>query len=166
MCSHAYGYSSFTADLTGRCISGINTVKVIADNTLVPNCRWYTGSGIYRTVELLKKPKVHLENVKITTVGIEPAVVCIDCSIPSAKVIVLDASGVPVASGGVGELEIPNAVLWSAENPYLYTFRIETETDSLQMKYGIRKLESLTEYPLSLNRISSVYPLLIHVYFP
>jgi len=47
-----YGYSPFTADLTEKITIGKNTVEVLADNSLVPNCRWYTGSGIYRPVYL------------------------------------------------------------------------------------------------------------------
>ena len=47
-----YGYSPFTADLTEKVTSGKNTVEVLADNSLVPNCRWYSGSGIYRPVYL------------------------------------------------------------------------------------------------------------------
>lgn len=47
-----YGYSPFTADLTEQITVGENTVEVLADNSLVPNCRWYSGSGIYRPVYL------------------------------------------------------------------------------------------------------------------
>ena len=30
-----------------------NQIKVIANNSTVPNSRWYTGSGIYRNVKLI-----------------------------------------------------------------------------------------------------------------
>ena len=51
---HKYGYSPFTADLTEKITGGKNTVEVLADNSLVPNCRWYSGSGIYRPPPLSK----------------------------------------------------------------------------------------------------------------
>ena len=35
-----YGYSPFTADLTEQITVGENTVEVLADNSLVTNCRW------------------------------------------------------------------------------------------------------------------------------
>ena len=46
-----------------------NLLKVIADNSLEPNSRWYTGSGIYRPVRLLVGNKVYLpqDTVRITT---------------------------------------------------------------------------------------------------
>lgn len=49
------GFSDFTVELTGKLIEGENVLEVIADNTLTPNCRWYTGSGIYRSVQLIQR---------------------------------------------------------------------------------------------------------------
>ena len=67
-----YGYSPFTADLTEKITIGKNTVEVLADNSLVPNCRWYTGSGIYRPVYLEISKKDAPTFLKIKTVGISP----------------------------------------------------------------------------------------------
>ena len=54
VCRHNYGFTAFDADLSGHLIAGENTVAVTADNSLQPNCRWYTGSGIYRPVILFR----------------------------------------------------------------------------------------------------------------
>ena len=49
---HPYGYSSFFVDITSYVKTGKNTVAVRVDNSQQKNCRWYTGSGIYRNVWL------------------------------------------------------------------------------------------------------------------
>ena len=60
---HAYGYTPFTVDVTpylkGK-NSDLNEVVVKVDNSEQPNCRWYSGSGIYRHVWLEMMPALHL----------------------------------------------------------------------------------------------------------
>lgn len=50
---HRYGYSAFDVDLTEAALAGENRLIVSVDNSLEPNCRWYSGSGIFRPVQLL-----------------------------------------------------------------------------------------------------------------
>ena len=67
---HGYGYTPFTIDITPFLNKkGKNTVAVRVDNSLQPNCRWYSGSGIYRHVWLQTSGQFHLaENgVFVTT---------------------------------------------------------------------------------------------------
>ena len=58
---HAYGYTPFSVDITpylyrdGR----ENVVTVSVDNSEQPNCRWYSGSGIYRHVWLETYGGIH-----------------------------------------------------------------------------------------------------------
>lgn len=48
-----YGYSGFLVDLTEKLQYGAeNKLQVTANNTAVPNSRWYSGAGIYRHVWL------------------------------------------------------------------------------------------------------------------
>ena len=73
-----YGYTNFYIDLTGKLKTGEeNELKVIADNSRTPNSRWYTGSGIYRPVNLWVGEPNHIlpEGVRIQTVSTEPAVI-------------------------------------------------------------------------------------------
>ena len=68
--THAYGYTPFTIDITPFLHKkGKNTLAVRVDNSLQPNCRWYSGSGIYRHVWLMTSDRLHLaENgVYVTT---------------------------------------------------------------------------------------------------
>lgn len=66
-----YGYSSFRYELTPYLNYGdeMNVLAVKVDNSQQPNSRWYSGSGIYRNVWLVKTNKVHVAHwgVFITT---------------------------------------------------------------------------------------------------
>ncbi len=65
-----YGYSPFYCDVTTVVKPGQkNVVAVKADNSHQRNCRWYTGSGIYRHVWLITSDKIHIDNqgIFITT---------------------------------------------------------------------------------------------------
>jgi len=59
---HAYGYTPFTVDVTPYLYNDKrqNEVVVKVDNSQQPNCRWYSGSGIYRHVWLETMPAMHI----------------------------------------------------------------------------------------------------------
>ena len=55
------GYISFSYDLSPHLIyGGENEVVVKVDNSVQPNSRWYSGSGIYRNVWLTTTDQVHV----------------------------------------------------------------------------------------------------------
>ena len=67
--THPYGYTSFSFDITDYVKYGEeNTIAVKVENK-TPSSRWYSGSGIYRSVNLTITEKVHvdLEGTQITT---------------------------------------------------------------------------------------------------
>ena len=56
-----YGYIGFSYDLSPHLkYGGDNVIAVKADNSHQPNCRWYSGSGIYRHTWLLVTNQVHV----------------------------------------------------------------------------------------------------------
>lgn len=59
----AHGYISFQYDLTPYLHFGDkpNVIVVKVDNSLQPNSRWYSGSGIYRHVWLTALNKTHID---------------------------------------------------------------------------------------------------------
>ena len=59
---HAYGYTPFTIDITPYLYKDkrMNEVLVKVNNSEQPNCRWYSGSGIYRHVWLQTMPEMHI----------------------------------------------------------------------------------------------------------
>jgi len=67
--NHAYGYTSFFYDLTPYLTAGENVLAVRVDNSLQPNTRWYSGSGIYRHVWLDVIDRLHIGHwgIAVTT---------------------------------------------------------------------------------------------------
>ena len=65
---HAYGYTPFTVDVTPYLYKDKrdNEVLVKVDNSQQPNCRWYSGSGIYRHVWLQTMPEMHISENGVT----------------------------------------------------------------------------------------------------
>lgn len=138
--THKYGYSPFTADVSSFVSVGENSVQVAVDNSLVPNCRWYSGSGIYRPVYLEISNKNAPSFLKIKTVSYNPAVIEIDTD-NDADVFIYNSDGNLVGSGKKGQHKIENATLWTAETPYLYTCKAVCNDEEIISKFGIRMLE-------------------------
>jgi len=71
-----YGYSSFRYDLTPYLKYGEedNLLAVKVDNSLQPNSRWYSGSGIYRNVWLTTTGKIAVDQwgTFVTTPEVRP----------------------------------------------------------------------------------------------
>lgn len=139
---HRYGYSAFDVDLTEAALAGENRLIVSLDNSLEPNCRWYSGSGIFRPVQLLIREDPWIRDVEVKTLSIEPARINVQvtCSQKSqVRVAIYDGDRL-VAEDQPGVIEVPDAKLWTAETPYLYECRVQTPTDEKRIEIGIRSL--------------------------
>ena len=56
-----YGYAPFFVDLSDHVTFGKeNRITVNVNTSMQPASRWYTGSGIYRSVSLMHGPRVHI----------------------------------------------------------------------------------------------------------
>ena len=150
---HKYGYTAFDVDISDAVHVGGNKVTVDVDNTLEPNCRWYSGSGIYRPVQLQIRDRIHIETVHIETVSIEPARVRVDVAATAEVAVTVEIydCGRLVVSGEPGVLTVPDAKLWSAETPNLYTCVVRTGKEEQRLCFGIRKLEWSAETGLCVN---------------
>lgn len=149
----AYGYVPFIVCLDGLLnYGGENIVTVTADNSRLPNSRWYTGSGIYRPVHLLvaAKDHIHWRGVQITTLSHAPARVRVQTALSGEGEVAVEIwDGVQKVASGNGtnlELEIPNAKLWSDENPYLYTCKVTMLQngrilDEAEETFGVRTIQ-------------------------
>ncbi len=129
-----YGYIPFWVDC-GVLHEGENTITVTCDNENQPDSRWYPGAGIYRPVWVWVGDGITAEEVRITTVSIDPAVVSVTVDGQAVEAEILD-NGAVIASGS-GEITVPNAKLWCEENPYLYTCRVADQ----EIKFGIREVK-------------------------
>ncbi len=160
-----YGYTNFYVDLTGKLLSEQeNMITVLADNSQQPNSRWYSGSGIYRDVNLYVGHREHIlpDGIQVKTLGIDPAVldIAVECEkAEDTKVIAELLDGDTVVASGTGDhlqLTVPNAKLWSAEHPHLYAFRVRLEKDGEildeeAIRIGIRTLAWDSTHGLQVN---------------
>ena len=132
---HPYGYSSFWVDITGKFKPGRNVLAVRVDNSAQKNCRWYSGSGIYRHVWLYRMGEgddpwqlfVRTEQIY----GIAP-----DGLTADSATIRISYSNRP------DELRTFRQVrLWSPEQPHLYDIQV----GNLHVEHGFRQLEYSTQ---------------------
>ena len=171
---HAYGFTPFTVDISSYLYKDKrdNEVVVKVDNSEQPNCRWYSGSGIYRHVWLQTMPALHIaENgVFVTTHDISQ-----DRAMMKVEVTVVNESDRDRnATVGVGSGMLMVAVpahqtktvtttyavrsprLWSPDNPYLYETKVElkeagTVIDEQTVSFGIRSFSFDAEKGFLLN---------------
>ena len=152
--THKYGYTEFLLDISAAVKEGENSIEVTVDNSLVPNCRWYTGSGIYRPVWLIITPRGAPDTLKVTTLSYAPAVIEVETN-EDAEVEIYDG-GRLVASGQPGTFEIKNAILWSAETPHLYSCVVRRGGEELKTEFGIRKIEWLAGKGFFVNGVQTL----------
>ena len=138
-----YGYLPFFVCLDDLLVDGENTICVECDNENQPDSRWYTGAGIYRPVWLWAGPKggIEPEQVRVHTVSIQPATIRVHTGHDNAKIEILDGDTVVATGNGCEtDIVIPNAKLWSGENPYLYTCKVSVDGDEAFTNFGIRTI--------------------------
>lgn len=140
--SVAYGYIPFFVCADELLVDGENVIRVECENMDQPDSRWYSGAGIYRPVWMWtgSGDVLEPETVRVTTLSVAPAVIRVQ-SDRAAHISIL--YGDKEAAGGFGrnlELEIPDARLWDADTPELYTCRAFTDTDEYSFQFGIRKV--------------------------
>ena len=153
---HAYGYTSFSFDITEFVRPGENVIAVRLEHDEPADSRWYTGSGIDRDVLLeISDPVCFQENgvfaatekvengrgellIRYETLGAE-----------GARFRLIDKEGKEKGAceargeNGRAVMDVPGAHLWSVFDPYLYTLIGETlqngqVTDTVCVPFGIR----------------------------
>ncbi len=177
-----YGYQSFRVNLPK------DIIKYNADNEIVVKCenkgkntRWYSGSGIFRHVWLIRTPDdVSLDEwgTFVSTEDIKDADGNALVKVVSRLKVgdyggdninvglsVIDASGKNVAESSVRLagcddnsnpdvsflVKIPSARLWSADTPYLYKAVLTAGDDKIVIPFGIRTIVCDTDEGLLVN---------------
>jgi len=142
-----YGYIPFFYDLTPHLrFGGDNVIAVRVDNSHQTNCRWYSGSGIYRHTWLLSTNRVHVAHwgtfVTSPRVSKDAATLQIKtrvknegthaarCTLAAnlldvdGKAVVRAEAGQEVAANGeyefVQQVRVEQPHLWSVSDPHLY----------------------------------------------
>src|ERR1700733_15887319 len=145
-----YGFITFSYDLTPHLNEGRqNHLAVRVDNSLQPNCRWYTGSGIYRHTWLVMTDPIHIApwgtcvrtpsissdsaDVKVTPRVLNEGERNADCDLlielidPDGNVVRRDSAShvIPRGSEAVFAqlVKVASPSLWSIDDAKLYTVR-------------------------------------------
>ncbi len=138
-----YGYSSFWVDATPFLNVGDNEIVVSVDNSKQGNCRWYSGSGIYRNVWLVTTDKTYIDDWSIAVSTPDTHHVNI-----SATVVMSDGTTRPLQQ----TIKVDEPRLWSPDDPYLYTTELSIpEGDRIAVTYGIRTIDYSAEKGFMLN---------------
>lgn len=180
--TNSYGYSNFYVSLDRYLKYGEkNELKVIADNSSEQNSRWYTGSGIYRNVNLFvgELIQIPVNGLRITTLEAEEDFAIVEFVTTvlnqtrrkeklQVQIEMLDEEGrlikdmVHLTAFGNSEyqvrqtLTIPNPRLWSCDTPHLYSCKVkisgeEKTWDTSHMEFGIRRITLDSIHGLRLN---------------
>ncbi len=127
-----------------------NVIQVMVNNEGQPSSRWYSGSGLYRNVNLLRGGRVHIgtDGVRVKTVYTDGQVAMLNLRIPlvnqmiqsthcTMNIRVADAGGATITrdslplylKGSDGEvlcrtLQVHDPRLWDCDHPHLYTCEV------------------------------------------
>ena len=146
--SHEGGYLPFHFDITDALLSE-NALLVAVRDPLDHDypwgkqCRkrggmWYTPvSGIWQTVWLESVPENYIEALTIDT-DLESVTITVHGG-EGDKVLRCDGKRY-LFHGSKVRIRPQNPKLWSPENPHLYPFTIETETDKVESYFALRKI--------------------------
>jgi beta-galactosidase len=160
-----YGFISFSYDLTPHLAprGKFNQLAVRVDNSLQTNCRWYSGSGIYRHTWLRITAPIHIvENgiyVRTPSITPESATVVVETRLRNDSVRdadleltteVLSPTGetiqqitTPHTLGGNSEatlaqtLTIASPAIWSTTTPHLYSARCTLRSRGTQLDHNL-----------------------------
>ncbi len=166
--SHKGGYNPFCFNITGFVNPGENELVVkVYDPTddghqqrgkqiLKPVGFWYTAtSGIWQTVWLEYVPEKYIESIRLTP-NIDRGVINIGvshncvCDFRLSAVICEGDSEIFSSDIVSGEdVPVPDARLWSPEDPFLYTLKLTLEYDGVKDEvksyFGMRKFSIMKD---------------------
>lgn len=175
------GYSSFSYDLSKylKYDQSENILAVKVDRKAYVDSRWYTGSGIYRKVRLIKKSPLHIAQwgVQITTPNIsdEVAEVSIKTVLENsgsekfdkltlAYTILdgnttIDSKKIDLHEDNLLQscnLQVKQPKLWGIDQPHLYVLKVELlregkQLDESHQTFGIRQFNFDANTGFSLN---------------
>ncbi|MFY0626712.1 MAG: DUF4982 domain-containing protein [Reichenbachiella sp.] len=176
-----YGYSTFSYELTDflKFDGTPNVLAVKVDRSAYVDSRWYTGSGIYRKVHLIKKTPLHVAQwgvqISTPTISENNAQIKVKTSLVNKSEVqnesialiyrVYDQQGqlkltekVSLANQLMDEslLNLADPELWSIQNPSLYSLSVQvvlngSVTDEVTETFGIRSFYFDSNEGFSLN---------------
>lgn len=187
VCEHEYGYSPFNINITEYLNKdGNNTIAVRVDHSRYADSRWYTGSGIYRNVQLVTVDDLHIpiwgrkaESSKVINGSSE---LSLDVTIVNdyseskefdliTKLIDVEGNTVTQVSTNVlvntgkqlvaQKLDVQEVILWDTKNPYLYNLVTTLEVDGKELQrvssaFGFRDILFDADKGFFLNNVNTL----------
>lgn len=169
-----YGYKSFCVDITEFVEYGKTNLIAVSAVVKKDCARWYSGSGIYRNVYLVKKNAVHMEyngiclrQLEVTTdyASFEISVDYTGSECVKLRADILSSKGEMVArataeacTGTLNSLfSISDVMLWNVDSPNLYTAVVSLldENDNVldrdTIRFGARSIAFTPDKGFLLN---------------
>lgn len=143
-------------DISNYLVNGKNTITVLVlkwcDGTYFEDQDKFRMSGIFRDVYILTRSKSRINDFKLTTSvnvlsneGVINLEILATVGNPNISYTLLEPNNTVISSGNIIEnnlqINISNAQLWDAENPNLYTLLLQTETEVIKEKVGLREIK-------------------------
>lgn len=158
VCSHAGGYTPFSADITSYLMEE-NTVVVkvrdYSDTSFHSHGKqsskrggiWYTAqSGIWQTVWMESVPKDYIRTLRITPLfdesAMELTVISESSHLCFAKV---GQTEVSFSSNEPVKISMPEFIPWTPECPHLYDLTVSMGQDQVKSYFGMRKFSVDTD---------------------
>lgn len=142
-------------DITDFVVAGTNTVRVVvhkwACTSYLEDQDAFRFNGIFRDVYLLSRPQGHIVDLEITTRENQITV----CFEGSAAVTLWDGDKVIDRQNGENKVTftVADPHLWNAEEPYLYTLKLESRGEVITQKVGFRTIACSDKGELLLNGV-------------
>lgn len=170
---HSYGYTPFFCTADDFLREGENHVRVNVDMTAQPCSRWYTGSGLFRAVEVLTAGEDYIAPygifAKTLRISGDDAYVAVETTVvaerPKTAELTVRIGGFAVLTRRVwlnkGENTVPVKTMlhgitaWTPETPEMVdvtvTLTTDKAADSASVSFGIRTVENDPERGFLLN---------------
>ena len=132
-------------DITDLVVNGENTLDVVVLKWCVSTyleCQdKFRFSGIFRNVYLLKRPEKHITDYRfITELDGKDGVLTFFNESKIAITVGFKQTKTVVPAKKSVEFRVKNVRQWSAENPELYTLKLEAEGELIIDKVGFRQV--------------------------
>ncbi len=167
----AYGYSTFTFDISDFIRSGENVICVRVEHNEVADSRWFTGSGIYRdvTLEITEKNCFEKNGIFVSTQSVEGNSALLNIEYKTigcdgAKFEIRYNDGIVATAEGKADtgkiiVKTDNVRLWSPDSPEMYSLvcsavKNGVTTDEIIIPFGIRTFSFDPDKGFFLNGIS------------
>ncbi len=156
---HEGAFTDFSYDVTDLVKDGANDLLVrvwdptegfvnpLGKQSTTPKGCFYTRmSGIWQTVWLETVPETYIRGYKVTT-DIDKSTARFEFDIAGAGDVKVKVEGLSSEHRSIGasehvvEVAIPDAKLWTPENPKLYEFTAKCGADEIRGYFAMRKFE-------------------------